>query len=225
MTTTSRILLVLLIASAVTIPVSGQVATGTPPFGSFGGGPDIINLANLNSHLTIPVLHKPGRGTNFSYDLTYDSSVWYPVGSSGNQSWQPVSGTWGWQGLAPGGTAYITYAMTYTSSMCYNGGPVPYYEWSFSNFVYVDPFGISHAYNYAPVYFQSPGGSNCPPNGPQPSTPPAPSRLRWVGLHLIRFAQQRICNSLYDRFQWSHDQPSRWFWSPGKSRVLLTYRP
>ena len=52
-----------------------QVPTGTPPFGSFGGGPDIINLANLNSHISIPVLNKAGRGTNFTYDLSYDSSV------------------------------------------------------------------------------------------------------------------------------------------------------
>ena len=28
---------------------SSQVATGTPPFGSFAGGPDIINLANINA--------------------------------------------------------------------------------------------------------------------------------------------------------------------------------
>ena len=34
-----------------------QVATGTPPFGSFGGGPvDIINLANNNVHYNIAVL-------------------------------------------------------------------------------------------------------------------------------------------------------------------------
>src|ERR1041384_1854178 len=51
--------------------------TGTPPFGSFGGRPDVINLANLNAHLSIPILHKAGRGLNFVYDLTYDSSVWY----------------------------------------------------------------------------------------------------------------------------------------------------
>ena len=67
--------LVMIIALAVT-SASAQVQTGTPPFGSFGGGPDVINLANLNAHWTIPLLHKPGRGTNFDYDLTYDSSVW-----------------------------------------------------------------------------------------------------------------------------------------------------
>src|SRR5712691_12334164 len=41
---------------------SGQVQTGTPPFGSFGGGPDVISLANLNSRITIPVRHKARRG-------------------------------------------------------------------------------------------------------------------------------------------------------------------
>ena len=62
-----------------------QVATGTPPFGSFGGAPDVVNLANLNDHHTIPIIHKAGRGTDFTYGLSYDSSVWYPVGVSPNQ--------------------------------------------------------------------------------------------------------------------------------------------
>ena len=146
--------------------------TGMPPFGSFTGAPDVIDLANLNTHLTIPILHKPGRGTDFSYDLNYDSSIWYPLGSSGQQSWQPV-GTWGWQGLAPAGAGYVIYAVTYTSSSCYNGGPVTYYEWSYSNFVYHDPLGVPHYFSTTPSYFQSPGGSNCPPNGPMPSTPQA----------------------------------------------------
>jgi len=67
---------------------SGQTppAAGTPPFGSFGGGPDIINLANLNAHLAIPVLHKPGRGMNFTCDLSFDSSVWYPSAANGTAS-------------------------------------------------------------------------------------------------------------------------------------------
>src|SRR6266849_4675982 len=88
----------LLILLALSIGLaSAQVPTGTPPFGSFGGGPDVINFANLNAHLAIPVLHKPGRGTNFTYDLSYDSSVWYPVGVSGSQTWQYVN-NWGWRG-------------------------------------------------------------------------------------------------------------------------------
>lgn len=58
-----------------------QVATGTPPFGSFSGGPDVVNNANLNVHLAIPVMNKAGRGMPFYYILTNDSSVWYPNGT------------------------------------------------------------------------------------------------------------------------------------------------
>src|SRR6266852_9251146 len=92
-------------------PVSAQVTTGTPPFGSFSGGPDIINLANLNSHLAIPVVHKPGRGMNFTYDLSYDSSVWYPVGSSGSQSWQPIA-NWGCRGQTEVLAGYVSATVT-----------------------------------------------------------------------------------------------------------------
>ena len=37
-------------------------APGTPPFGTFqNNGFDIINLANLNVHFGIPIIHKAGR--------------------------------------------------------------------------------------------------------------------------------------------------------------------
>src|SRR2546426_7159206 len=69
-----------------------QVATGTPPFGSYGGGPfDVVNLGNLNVHFDVPIRHKAGRGVPFSYDLTYDNSIWRIVSVNGNQSWQPVN--------------------------------------------------------------------------------------------------------------------------------------
>src|SRR5437879_1882577 len=86
-----------------------QVATGTPPFGSFSAGPDIVNNANLNVHIVVPVLNKPGRGLPLNYNLTYDGSIWYPVGSSGNQTW--VSNTsWGWGATVTGSTVgYVTY--------------------------------------------------------------------------------------------------------------------
>src|SRR5258708_33306606 len=91
--------------------LEAQVPTGTPPFGSFGGGPDVINLANLNSHIVVPVLHKPGRGTNFTYDLSYDSSVWYPVTSGSTTTWTPVLG-WGWRGQTEVATGYISFSTT-----------------------------------------------------------------------------------------------------------------
>src|SRR5216683_4014198 len=54
---------------------------GIPPFQSFGGGPDVINLGNLNVHYSFPVFSRAGRGIPFSYALAYDSSVWTPAGS------------------------------------------------------------------------------------------------------------------------------------------------
>ncbi len=61
------LLVLLTVPLFVASPASAQVATGTPPFGSFSGGPDIVNLGNLNGHLTVHAMKKPGRGTNFTY--------------------------------------------------------------------------------------------------------------------------------------------------------------
>lgn len=92
-------MLIGILVSLMTAVSVSQVATGTPPFASFGGGPfDSINLGNSNIHFTVPMLSKPGRGRGFSYGMSYDSSIWYPAGVSGSQYWSPVL-TWGWQGL------------------------------------------------------------------------------------------------------------------------------
>src|ERR1700721_1104594 len=102
-------LLFLISSSSVLAPFSsGQVATGIPKFSSASGGPfDTVNLGNLNVHFAIPVLHKAGRGMPFSYDLSYDSSVWTPVTVSGTKHWQPDS-NWGWKGTSEpaGGDVY-----------------------------------------------------------------------------------------------------------------------
>src|SRR5713101_621835 len=89
-----------------------QVATGTPLFGSFGGGPfDTVNLGNLNVHFAIPVLHKAGRGMPFTYDLSYDSSVWTPVTSGSTTQWQPDT-NWGWKGASEAAIGYILQTRT-----------------------------------------------------------------------------------------------------------------
>src|SRR5208283_2514973 len=132
-------LLVLLIFAVVQL--HAQVQTGTPSFGSFAGGPDTINLANLNVHLTIPVLHKAGRGTNFSYDLNYDSSIWYPVTSGSTTSWQLVSSSSlpGWQS-SKNGQSYVGYSTNFSSGQCTNNGTT-WYTWtntSYGSFYYND---------------------------------------------------------------------------------------
>ena len=126
-----------------------QVSTGTPSFATLDSeGIDVINVGNLNAHLTIPVRHKAGRGTNFNYDLTYDTSVWYPALVSGNYVWHPVASTatTGWGGLSGAGQSYIGYSTYYSSGQCTPNGSTwyTYQIWGYGNFYYVDIFGTRH---------------------------------------------------------------------------------
>jgi len=155
-------------------------ATGTPPFGSFGGGPDVVNLGNLNVHIAIPVRHKPGRGTNFDYDLTYDSSVWTWATINGTKTWQPISSASpaGWQGLLPAGQSYIGYSMNYSSGQCTNNGST-WYAWtntSYGPFLYYDQNGVTHHFSVGWSYITNDGAGICgPPVGYQPSSAPQSS--------------------------------------------------
>jgi len=96
-------------------PCFAQVQTGTPPFGSFGGGPDIVNLGNLNVHINVPVFSRAGRGMPFIYSLGYDTSVWYPVGVSGSQVWTPVS-NWGWTSSTAAVTGHLSATETFSKT-------------------------------------------------------------------------------------------------------------
>ncbi|HET7205551.1 MAG TPA: hypothetical protein VFI95_03130, partial [Terriglobales bacterium] len=87
-----------LVVLTVTLTSTAQVATGFPAFGSFQRltGPDVVNLGNLNLHVTIPVVHKAGVGMPFDYSLQYDNSIWSPVTQTVNgvttTSWQFTNG-------------------------------------------------------------------------------------------------------------------------------------
>jgi hypothetical protein len=122
-----------------TVCAQNPPATGTPPFGSFGGGPDIIDLANINAHIDIPVVNKAGRGMNFTYDLSYDTSVWYPVTSGSTKTWLPVP-NWGWRAITEAAVGYISYTATGPVSSCNGMGQTTTY----SNWTYHDAFGVSH---------------------------------------------------------------------------------
>ena len=81
--------LAIILASASLVPA--QVATGTYPYGTFDNkGFDTINIGNLNVHFSIPVLNKAGRGIPFTYNLSFDSSVWYPSVAGGAGTWTQV---------------------------------------------------------------------------------------------------------------------------------------
>ena len=136
------VFLMLGVASAT----NGQVTTGTPPFGSFGGGPDVINLSNLNARLSVPVLRKAGRGMSFDFNLTYDSSVWYPLTSSGTTSWQDMTAaTWGWTTSIPRIGRLVPESASYNLYLC-PGGLSSYTIAYYSNWTYFDGFGTPHPF-------------------------------------------------------------------------------
>jgi RHS repeat-associated protein len=140
-------LAVITIASAAV----AQVTTGAPPFGSFGGGPDVIDLANLNVNYRIPIVHKAGRGIPFDYALSYNSSVWYPDGNPGYQTWKPVV-NWGWMAQTATTAGFIQTRAKY--GICdvddYGNkiyGTTTYY------LAYYDPAGTRHPFtnnNFGP---------------------------------------------------------------------------
>lgn len=145
-----------------------QVTTGTPPFGSFNGSPDIINLANLNAHLTIPVFSRAGRGTPFTYNLQYDSSIWYPVGVSGNQTWTPTQ-NWGLLSQTAVTTgvlnvsiySYTCYTYIYLNHTYVMTGQTNQYTWN----SYTDAFGVLHPLNaFSQFNWGSCQGINYPPS-------------------------------------------------------------
>lgn len=143
-TSSARLFLVFILISVFCVSTRAQVTTGTPPFGTFGGGPDVINLANLNSHINVPVSNKPGRGMPFTYNLSYDTSVWYPVGSSGSQTWTPVY-NWGWRGQTEASTGYVSSTGGSAACSWSRGFPNGWHVW-FTNFVYHDPWGVPHSF-------------------------------------------------------------------------------
>jgi RHS repeat-associated protein len=128
--------------------VFAQVPTGTPPYSSLGGGPfDVVNLGNLNVHFAIPILNKAGRGQTFTYNLSYDNSVWYPVTTGGTTTWTPVT-NWGWKGQTEVATGYLAYKLSTSTTM---GCTTSTYTYA-----YHDSFGATHVFPGAATYRFSP---------------------------------------------------------------------
>ena len=139
-----RITWILVLALVAAATAQAQLITGMPPFGSFSGGPDIVNNANLNVHLAIPVVSKGGRGMQFNYVFNYDSSVWLNSGM-----WYPAS-KWGWKGITEVETGYVSYNTTVRS--CFSAIEFKWYYWNdYANWVYHDPQGMSHTFNGSTV--------------------------------------------------------------------------
>lgn len=144
--------------ASFTIGAWGQVPVGTPPFGTFGGGPvDTINYGDLNVHIPIPVVHKPGRGIPFNYDLVYESSVWNPVTTGSTKTWKAAN-QWGWAAsdLVPG---YLTNKLTISSFRCSDGSVATRYD--YSNWTYYDGTFTAHPFNNSTSTAYAPGSGQC----------------------------------------------------------------
>jgi YD repeat-containing protein len=144
---------ILVLASLLSIAAGSafaQVQPGTPPFASISGGPDKVNLANLNVHQAFPVFHKPGRGLPFNFDLTFDSDFWQPIVSGSTKFWSPgvpicntsgqCTATGGWSG-SPVNVGTFSYTVAFDSEFFY-----------FCNFVYYDGFGAGHVFAGCAAY-------------------------------------------------------------------------
>lgn len=135
------------------VPLTAQIAgTGSYPFSSLDSrGFDSINLGNLNTQFSIPVVNRPGRGMAFNYAIQYEGLVWRPVVSGATTTWTPDP-SWGFQGMLNGTafSGYLTHGQYYRSCPRpphYSGG-VPGTSDS-RNYVYHDPYGINHLFNYS----------------------------------------------------------------------------
>ena len=166
-----RTILSLVFILAWTGTLEAQIATGTPPFSSIGGGPvDAVNLGNLNVHLSVPILHKAGRGYPLNYDLSYDSSI-YQIVSGG---WQPAL-HFGWTAQTQAATGYLTYTLVPNSGSCTDSSTNHFFYDYYFNFKYTDALNVVHPYNgYLYIFSRSdpPGLTPDCPSGPPPLTLP-----------------------------------------------------
>ncbi|MGH9472651.1 MAG: hypothetical protein ACRD1M_07890, partial [Terriglobales bacterium] len=145
-----------------------SVATGAPPFATMQSVPEgQIDLANLNVHLAIPVVHKAGVGMPFDYVLVYDSAIWAP-----GYSWQPAS-NWGWSAQTQAEVGYLNYVLTSDSCLGAAGQVINYNTYTL--WVYVDRFGIQHGYGDA-ADIMSTAADGCA-DGTQPNLPHQASSL------------------------------------------------
>ncbi|MBB5345865.1 RHS repeat domain-containing protein [Tunturibacter empetritectus] len=148
----NRILLVLCVILLLVCPMAfaQNLGTGLYPFGSFDSrGFDSINLGNLNTHFEVPIVSKPGRGLSFAYSLVYDGLIWSPSTTTGTQTWV-ADPNWGFHGQLLGGAAYNGY-LTYSSlsTPCPPVGSRSIQGNLYTNYVYHDPYGKNHRFNYS----------------------------------------------------------------------------
>lgn len=155
----SQFLVAIAMLIASSAPGLAQV-TGNYQYATLDNqGFDAVNIGNLNVHFAIPILNKAGRaGFNFTYALTYDSSVWQPVGVSGNQTWEPVT-NFGWGTDTAPALGYISYQSHTVTEQCLVNGQLEHYNFTtYAGWTYTDKLGAPHHFTMQPI-----GAGNPPP--------------------------------------------------------------
>jgi hypothetical protein len=131
--------------------VAQDTGEGTYAFASLDNrGFDSLNLGNLNTRFNIPVVGRQGRGLPFNYSVQYEGLVWSTVTSGSVTTWVPDP-AWGFSGLLNGTTfsGYLTYSTLLLTCPGYYGssGKAPKYDMT-AGYIYHDPFGATHGFNY-----------------------------------------------------------------------------
>lgn len=118
---------------------AAQQPTGSPQFDSFQKvAPGVlVNLGNLDVHVSVPIFARNGNGLPFSYSWEYDNEIWYDNGTG----WHPTNG---WSGLEGVPVQYsLNYGDTRTTYGTCTDGQTSY---QLSNFVWVDPSNTAHSF-------------------------------------------------------------------------------
>src|SRR5262249_887019 len=122
-----------------------QSDPGLPAFGTFTGGSfDTINLGNLNIHLEVPVINKPGPGMPIHYSLVYDRGGFAVTGAKIQD---------GWEGLASDNrpAAALTGTLHYTQSFVTCDFRLGYQYVRTIFDYYIDPSGTKHRFPFNSV--------------------------------------------------------------------------
>jgi RHS repeat-associated protein len=120
---------------------------GLPPHGTFTGGPDSINLGNLNNHIEIPIYTTALRGRTSRYSLAYDSSVYQNPGGF----WTNNTFGYGWSNTfsdTHGGYVQASYV---------DDGPCGHpatsaHQYELNSIAYISPDGVEHDFAGTTTY-------------------------------------------------------------------------
>jgi hypothetical protein len=149
-----RPLLPVMLFFAASTALAQNLQTGFPPFGSFVPGAfDSLNIQNLNTHFSVPMVTSPGREISLRLSVVYDSLLWAPVTVGSTTSWTPVPApnskpNWGWT-ASPAG---VLTSQTEVAGSCKINGSLVYYDKVY-DYVYFDPTGTAHGFPTVSWYY------------------------------------------------------------------------